>query len=68
MAKKKPVIQLSSKNITFSENERHFKVISFNQEYMTVLCSETEGGVKRQLDLPFAHLPRDVKTLVRPLR
>ena len=68
MAKKKPVVQLSSKNITFSEQERHFKVISFNQEYMTVECTVTEEGEKSKIDLPFAHLPRDVKTLVRPLR
>lgn len=68
MAKKKPVLNFSSKNMTFSEKERHFKVISFNQEHMTVLCTVTVEGEKSKIDLPFAHLPREIKSLVRPLR
>ena len=68
MAKKKPTINLSAKNITFIEKERHFKVISFNQEQMTVLCTVTVDGVKDKIELAFAHLQKEIKRLVRPLR
>jgi len=68
MAKKKPVLNFSSKNITFSEKERHFKIISFNQEHMTVLCTVTVEGKKDKIELPFAHLPKNIKALLRPLR
>ncbi len=67
MAKKKPTINLSAKNITFTEEERHFKVISFNQERMTVDCMVTVEGEKEKLELPFAHLPKEIKKKVRPL-
>jgi len=68
MAKKKPTLNFASKNITFSEKERHFKIISFNQEHMTVLCTVTVEGKKDKIDLPFAHLPKSIKSLLRPLR
>ena len=67
MAKKKPTLNVSSKNITFSEKERHFKIISFNQEHMTVLCTVTVDGKKEKIDLPFAHLPKNIKAILRPL-
>jgi 5-formyltetrahydrofolate cyclo-ligase len=67
MAKKKPTLNLSTKNITFSEKERHFKVISFNQERMTLDCIVTVDDKKERVELPFAHLPKEVKKLIRPL-
>ena len=67
MAKKKPTINFSSKNITFSERERYFKVISFNQEHMIVVCTVTVEGKKEKIELPFAHLPKDIKKEIRPL-
>ncbi len=67
MAKKKPTLQFGKQNITFSEKERHYKVISFNQEKMTVQCTVTVDGKKEPIELPFAHIPKEIKKVLRPL-
>ena len=70
MAKnKKKVINLSDQNICFTEKERHFKIISFNPNTMEVEVSVTEEGEKNKkvMKLPFAHLPKELKKLVRPV-
>lgn len=68
MAKKKPTINLSSKNLTFIEGERHFKIITFNQEKMVVSCIVTENTMKNPFELPFAHLPKSLKQQVNKLQ
>jgi len=69
MAKnKKKVINLSDQNITFNEKERHFKLISFNPNTMEVEVSVSEDAekVKKVMKLPFAHLPKELKKIVKP--
>jgi hypothetical protein len=68
MAKKKPSINVSSKNLTFSEKERHFKLITFNQEKMLVSCTLTIDGKKEPFELPFAHLPKVLKKKLSELK
>jgi len=67
MAKKK-TINLSEKNITFIEKERHFKIISLNLNTMEVEVTVTvEGEKKKVMKLPLGHLPKEVKKLVRSI-
>ncbi|MDF1882150.1 hypothetical protein JHD50_13535 [Sulfurimonas sp. MAG313] len=69
MAKnKKKVINLSEQNISFEENERHIKLISFNPNTMDLDVSISEVGEKNKkvIKFPFAHLPKDLKKLVKP--
>jgi len=69
MAKnKKKVINLSDQNITFSEKERHFKLISFNPNSMEVEVSVSEESEKSKkvMKLPFAHLPKELKKVIKP--
>lgn len=67
MAKKK-VINLSEQNISYTEEERRIKIISFNPNTMVVDVSISEEGQKKKVDkLPFAHLPKEIKKAVRPI-
>jgi len=69
MAKnKKQVINLSNQNITFVEKERHFKIISFNPNTMEVEVSVSEEAekTKKVMKIPFAHLTKEVKKIIRP--
>jgi hypothetical protein len=67
MAKKK-VINLSEQNISYTEDERHIRIISFNPNTMLVEVSISEEGQKKKVDkLPFAHLPKEIKKTVRPI-
>jgi len=69
MAKnKKKVINLSDQNITYNEKERHFKLISFNPNTMEVEVSVSEEAekLKKVMKLPFAHLPKELKKLIKP--
>ncbi len=69
MAKnKKKVINLSEQDIFFVEKERHIKIISFNPNSMEVEVSvSVEGEKKKVMKLPFAHIPKEIKKLVRPV-
>ena len=68
MAKKKKVINLSEQDISYIEDERDIKIILFNPNTMEVDVSITvEGEKKRVMKLPFAHLPKEIKKLVRPI-
>jgi len=68
MAKKKKVINLSEQSISYTEDERDIKVIAFNPNTMEVDVSIiVEGEKKRVMKLPFAHLPKEIKKLVRPI-
>jgi hypothetical protein len=68
MAKKKKVINLSEQNISYIEDERVIKIIAFNPNTMEVDISITvQDEKKRVMKLPFAHLPKEIKKLVRPI-
>lgn len=68
MAKKKKVINLSDQKISYNEDEQEIKIIAFNPNTMEVEVSITvEGEKKRIMKLPFAHLPKEIKKIVRPI-
>jgi len=69
MAKnKKKVINLSDQDISFVEKERHIKIISFNPNSMEVEVSVSEDSAekKKVMKLPFAHLPKELKKMIKP--
>ena len=68
MSKKKKTINFNEKNITFIEKEELIKVLSLNLNSMDVEVSITvEGENKRVVKMPFAHLPKHIKKVVRPI-
>jgi hypothetical protein len=68
MAKKKSNIHLESKNITYVQDDTTYKVIALKTSSMTVQlqCFKNDVFIKNTT-LPFAHLPKKIKSLVNPL-
>jgi len=67
MAKKKAIIDFSSKKIEFTLETVLYKLVSFNQNNMTLSVMVYENGEKRGLEeLPFAHAPKETKKLIKP--
>lgn len=66
--KKKKSIELSEKKIKFNIEKRFFKVIRYYPTAMTVDVMEfKENGDKvGVMNLAFAHIPKDIKKLVKP--
>ncbi|QOP44949.1 hypothetical protein [Sulfurimonas paralvinellae] len=67
MAKKKKVIELTQKNLEFTENGITYKLIRFKPDTMTLDVIRYED--KNRLDefsIPFAHLPKSLKKIVKP--
>lgn len=68
MAKKKKTINLSEKNITYTDKEKLIKIISLNLNTMEVEISiSVEGEKKNVTKMPLGHLPKEIKKLVRPV-
>ena len=68
MAKKKQSIELSDKNIEYDTEEGRIKVIRFNPNNQSVDVNlYVEGEKVRSIAIAFAHLPKPIKKLVRPL-
>ncbi len=68
MAKKKKTINLSEQNITFLEKEELYMLLNFNQNSMNVEVSIVgNDGKKRVQKMAFAHLPKHIKKVVRPI-
>lgn len=66
MAKKKENIDLRAKNIYFSMQNEEYKVLRFYQSKMTldVISTSTENeGIK---NIPFAHVPKEIKKIIKP--
>lgn len=68
MAKKKKSVELSEKNIEFKIQKRSYKAIRFYPSAMTLdVMVHDENGVKVGMqNIPFAHIPREVKKLIKP--
>ena len=67
MAKKKKSIELTQKKLSFVDKGITYKLIRFKPENMTVDVVRYEG--EKRLDsfnIPFAHLPRELKKIVKP--
>jgi hypothetical protein len=67
MGKKKPTLDFSNGNISFKLKEQHIKVLSLNQESMNVEVLITEDAKKKVSKMAFAHLPKEIKKLLRPI-
>ncbi len=67
MAKKK-VIDLSSKKLSFKQKDHYYHLINYNPNSMTLRCIiEDAHQQKKEIDFPFAHLPKDLKKIIKPL-
>lgn len=67
MAKKKEIIDFRNKNITFTQDGVEYKVLFLKKANMTVEISSIEKEKEIQVKtLPFAHLPKAIKSLVKP--
>jgi hypothetical protein len=68
MAKKKQKsVELSTQNISFKEKNTEYKVIRYYPSKMTLDVMVYEDGVKAGAqELPFAHLPRELKKQIKP--
>jgi len=67
VAKKKKSIELTQKKLSFVDKGITYKLIRFKPENMTVDVVRYEG--EKRLDsfnIPFAHLPRELKKIVKP--
>lgn len=67
MAKKKEIIDFRNKDITYTKEGIKYKVLSLKRANMTVELSamQKEKNLQNTI-IPFAHLPKAIKTLVKP--
>ncbi len=67
MAKKKKSVDLSQEELYFEIEQERFKALRFYPSNMTVdvMCF-VEGKKSTQRNLPFSHLPKRVKQLIKP--
>ena len=67
MAKDKKSIELSEKKITFEIKKVSYRVIRFYPSQMVVDVIVVDDGVKLGMQtLPFAHMPKDIKKIIKP--
>ncbi|WP_324171481.1 hypothetical protein [Sulfurimonas sp.] len=68
MAKKKKSIELSSKKISFIVEKVSYKVIRYYPTAMTldVMVTDADGNKKGMQNIAFAHIPKEIKKLVKP--
>jgi len=68
VAKKKKSIELSDKKISFSVERVSYKVIRYYPTAMTldVMVFEEDGTKKGMQNIPFAHIPKEIKKIVKP--
>ena len=67
MAKKKPTLDFSEQDISFKLKEQNIKVLSLNQNTMNVEVLIIEDHNKKVSKMAFAHLPKEIKKLLRPI-
>lgn len=66
MAKKKKISDLRTQNITYTQDNSNYKVLRFNPSHMTVHVIKYEDNEKREIEMPFAHLPKEIKKVIKP--
>ncbi|WP_310440932.1 hypothetical protein [Sulfurimonas sp.] len=67
MAKEKKSIELSDKKISFNLERVSYNVIRFFPTKMTVDVMVFEDGIKEGVKtIPFAHLPKEIKKIIKP--
>ncbi|MGA9045996.1 malate dehydrogenase [Sulfuricurvum sp.] len=66
--RKSPFSHLKARNLSYTENDQTFTLISFNRESMLLEVHINDGReTKIVTDFPFAHLPKKIKQELNPL-
>jgi len=67
MAKKKKSIELSDKKIHFMLERTSYQVVRYYPTPMTLDVIVTdENGEKLLQNMPFAHIPKEIKKIIKP--
>jgi len=67
LAKRKAIMDLSSKNIEFFLERTLYKALNFNPNSMSLEVKIFEDGVEvGQQSMSFAHIPKEIKKIVKP--
>lgn len=68
MAKKKKSIELSDKKIKFNVEKRLYSAIRYYPTAMSldVMEFDADGNKLGMRNIPFAHVPKDIKKIVKP--
>ncbi len=65
---KKPQIDLRLKNITYKNKNQTIKLLSFKKSNMILEISIFDDGeYLKDSTIAFAHLPKSIKSLIKPL-
>ncbi len=66
---KKSIIDLKNQNLSFEENGKHIKLLSFKSSSMTLEIEiyEKENFIEKST-MVFAHLPKKLKAKLNPLK
>ncbi|MCK5853586.1 MAG: hypothetical protein KAG56_00105 [Sulfurovaceae bacterium] len=68
MGNKRKTVTLSEQNITFTEKEELYTVLNFNPNSMKVEVSIIGKSEKKRVQkMAFAHLPKYIKQVIRPI-
>ncbi len=68
MAKKKKSVEYSAENIIFTLDKNQEKLMRYMPESQAVELKCMEPGSKGTHEVAFAHLPKEIKQLVKPLK
>lgn len=67
MAKKQEIINFKSQNITYEEKQIKYQVLNLRKPKMVVeLASYSNDKFIENKIIPFAHLPKSIKAIVKP--
>jgi len=68
VAKKKKSVELSDKNINFLIEKVSYKAIRYYPTAMTidVMVTDADGVKLGMQNIPFAHVPREIKKIIKP--
>lgn len=65
---KKPIIDLKHKNIIYKDKNQTIKLLTFKKSNMTLDIAIYENGeFIKNSNIVFAHLPKSVKSIIKPL-
>jgi len=68
MAKKVKSVELSAKKINFMIEKISYKAVRFYPSKMTldVMVTDENGEKLGMQNIPYAHMPKDIKKLIKP--